>query len=316
MAGINGIHVRASVAFLDSPRMLKLTDAAQALWLHLHKYALAEKREFLPIDYDTDAIAAMRQRTESEIRLALDELTAGPRPIINELNDGRIRVRGAREKQPLGWRDETDAAETWNLENPEDPVEIEDFGRAYQSGQKRKSETGKSQGVPRSQRKRTANAPQTRGKRTANAPRLQIEDKTREEKNRQTQRVRRSTDADSTPDGESAPTSLPPPEDRIDSRLVRRFDERTNGWGDEDKSPEIRDRALSLMALQADRILAYVAEINKKAPSRPWVMLRKWMRDLRDPNDRLLDQAKRDVRYLTEDVRKSEPTPVGEAIKE
>jgi len=283
MAGIAGIHVRASVSFMDSPRFLKLSFDAQALWLHLHKYAIREKREFLPPEYDLENIAYFLHKPEDQIASALQELTKGDRPIINTLQDGRIRVRGAREKQPLSWRDESDEAEIWNSENHEDQVDVCAFAQKVVNGQTlaRNKDT------------------RTRNKRGANAARTRANANRREENRKENKRSRseRGGAASSLPDWGLAANSDTPFDARVAPEVLEAFEGQCLGWSGPGED-EAKSKAMQILAADPPRVFAYVDEINKKNLQRPWTQLGMMITTLHPIDDKCHDAAKKLIRKI------------------
>lgn len=184
-----GPHVRARCSFLGGPRYLRLPPESQALWWQLMKIALEERREFLPPEYDIEAIAlAWHQSVETTTR-ALNAILGSTRPIISQLHAGDcgkcspsvhpeaeqpdadpfgrqtyctchpiLRVRGARQWAPVSWVDEIAVAKAWNRQNPTDEIDLADFVEI------KKLADGT---VVRSRAKRGGKVP---AKRVANAP--------------------------------------------------------------------------------------------------------------------------------------------------
>lgn len=302
MAGIGGSHVRAATAFVRSARFVRYSPVARALWLHLHAIAIDMKAEFLPEEYTVDEVARDFARPPDETQAALDELVGATglrRPIINtieiDFGDGPvmlIRARGAREKQPVGWKDESDLARAWNEANPEDQVILEGFeryvvnrrteeGGSQPKGQKKvpQTRTKRKPKAARSQSKRNGDAPQTVGNVLANAS--QVPD-IREEKTRENKHLQRECAAnagDSSPPLPSGASTAANGNDNNgdgapDPRLVSRFDKLIAGWGKtNDDAP--RKRALMFLSADPPRVIAHVMEIDsdvQKYPT-PWAEL-------------------------------------------
>jgi hypothetical protein len=324
MAGIGGSHVRAATAFTRSERFLRYSTDAQSLWLHLQSLAVDMKCEFLPEEYTPGAIARSWGHSLDQTKAALDELTGKTglrRPIVNvisvQFGDEEpvelIRARGAREKQPVGWKDESDLARVWNEANPEDLIDVDAFSRARVN---RRAEEGGSQDkdskrVPQTPRKCTANATQTRSKRAANgaekvgkvlATASRLPDR-REEKRRKENKGIRSANATGArpelPKGSGDAGN----DNGTDPRLVETFDGFVTGWGNPpDLDHDPRKRAMMYLGADPPRLLAHVMEISGDAIrfKKPWNELTDRLAKAKPPDDKFHDKAKKLIRKVTE----------------
>lgn len=329
MAGIGGSHVRAATAFVRSARFVRYSPAARALWLHLQSLAVDMKTEFLPEEWDIDAIARDFGSTPEVVQAALDELTGATgkrRPIINtieiDFGDGPVtlvRARGAREKQPVGWKDESDLARVWNETNEGDQVDTEQFAaRAVnrrteeggsQPGTKSKvpqTRTKRKANATRSPTKRKANAPQTAGKVIADAARLPD---IREEKRREQGHSRSKGSANAGDSSPPSPTGSATAADNgstadgngADPRLVKRFDTLTAPWRQSSESLAMRKRALMFLSADAPRVFSHVLEIDRNALKHKdeWSELTRRLMKIEPAKDEYHDAAKKLIRQVT-----------------
>jgi hypothetical protein len=328
MAGIGGAHVRGATAFLGSERFIRYSPNAQALWMQLQRIAVDLKCEFLPEEYTTAAIARAWGQPPELVAAALAELTGETglrRPIVNtlEVQFGEddavtlIRARGAREKQPVGWKDETDLARLWNEANPEDLVDVEDFKRVEVNRRTNEggSQPGDKKRVQQKPTKRTAKAKQTRSKRGKTAPQTlgnvlsetphlpdRREEKRRE--NRHSQSERAATASPDLPSGsaDSVANDGNGNGNGTDPRLVKRFDALTVAWRQASDTLSARKRAVMFLSADPPRVLAHVLEIDSDVQkyTDAWDELTSRLTKFRSPQDKYHDRAKKLVRATME----------------
>jgi hypothetical protein len=323
MAGIGGAHVRAATAFLGSERFLRYSPAAQALWTQLHRIAVELKREFLPEEYTPAAIARAWGQPVDLVKSALHELANTKRPIINTLDVQfgeddpvtLVRVRGAREKQPVGWKDESDLARLWNEANPEDLVEVEAFSqvRVNRRTEEGGSQPGATKRSSQTSRKRTASAKQSQSKRGKVAPQkagdvladaARLPDR-REEKTRENSDLQSKPPADPSPPLPTGASTAGGKDsgNGLDPRLTSRFDKLTVGWGTPPDDPtKGRKRALLFLGADAARLLSHVLEIDSDVQKYKdaWAELTRRLVKFEMPRDeKYYDRAKKLVRAVT-----------------
>jgi hypothetical protein len=265
----------------------------------LQSLALDLKCEFLPEEYTVAAIARDWAQPVDVTQRALDELTGKTglkRPIINTLEVSfdeeepvtLVRVRGAREKQPVGWKDESDLARVWNETYPGDQIVTVDFERRVVN---RRLEEGGSQlksksGVQQMQSKRIANAVRSSRKRNRSAAQPLDEvlatvphlPDSREEKTREENTDVRSANVDGAapelPTGSASAATDDGNSDGPGAKLKERFDDLIVGWGEPKTNGDHDPRKRAMMFLSADppRLFANVLDINDNpvAYKRPW----------------------------------------------
>lgn len=114
--------VRFRVTFLlNDPRYVMLSDGAQGLYIYLEACAISERREILPLEIsDPDSLSFARHRPLPVTEKSLAELKSGKRPLVEQTEDGRLRIVGVRKAHGLrfGWHEEAELDEMYDIRKP------------------------------------------------------------------------------------------------------------------------------------------------------------------------------------------------------
>lgn len=158
MAGVDGLHLRLALEFLEDPRWLALSLASRAVVAHVMALGLKHRREFLPRQYTAGTLCRALWCECADIEECLREILGAEEPILGQLSDGRLRAIGVRQKHGLRfhWKDESEAAVMWNEGSSSDAVDVAAFGEVLVKGRPRVA----------SREERAPKARQTSGKRT------------------------------------------------------------------------------------------------------------------------------------------------------